>query len=69
MFRNNQRVKLREEKNKQKERSSEWERGGSLCLITLNRPDLEFKLAMVAYFCPSGDEAHSLWDVISTARV
>ena len=40
-----------------------------LCLITLNCPDLEFKLAKVGYLCPSGHEAHSLWDVISTARV
>ena len=40
-----------------------------LCLITLNRLDLEFKLAMVGYLCPSGLEAHSLWDVISTSRV
>ena len=40
-----------------------------LCLITLNRSDLEFKLAKVGYLCPSGHEAHFLWDVISTARV
>ena len=40
-----------------------------LCLITLNRPDLEFKLAQVEYLCPSGHEAHSLWDLTSTARV
>ena len=40
-----------------------------LCLITLNRPDLEFKLANGGYLCPSGHEAHSLWDVILTARV
>ena len=40
-----------------------------LCLITLNRPDLEFKLAKVGYLGPLGHEAHSLWDVISTARV
>ena len=40
-----------------------------LCLITLNRPDLELKLAMVGYLCPSGHGAYSLWDVISTARV
>ena len=39
-----------------------------LCLITLNRPDLEFKLAKVGYLCRSGHEAHSLWDVFSTAR-
>ena len=40
-----------------------------LCLITLNRPDLEFKLAKVGYLCPSDHEAHSLWEVISTAPV
>ena len=40
-----------------------------LCLITLNRPDLEFKLAMVGYLCPSCHETQSLWDLISTARV
>ena len=40
-----------------------------LCLITLNRPDLEFKLAMVGYLCPSCHEAHSLWDLTLTARV
>ena len=40
-----------------------------LCLITLNRPDLEFKLAKVGYLCRSHHGAHSLWDVISTAPV
>ena len=40
-----------------------------LCLITLNHPDLEFKLAKGGYLCPSGHEAYSLWDIISTARV
>ena len=40
-----------------------------LCLITLNCPDLEFKLAKVGYLCPSHHGAHSLWDVISIARV
>ena len=39
-----------------------------LCLITLDRPDLEFKFAKVGYLCRSGHEAHSLWDVFSTAR-
>ena len=38
-----------------------------LCLITLNRPDLEFKLAKVGYLCPSGHEAHSLCDVYLNA--
>ena len=28
-----------------------------------------FKLAMVGYLCPSCHEAHSLWDLTSTARV
>ena len=40
-----------------------------LCLITLNLPDPEFKLEKVGYLCPTGHEAHSLWDVISTARL
>ena len=40
-----------------------------LCLITLNHPDLEFKLAKGGYLCSSGHEAYSLWDIISTAHV
>ena len=40
-----------------------------LCFITLNRPDLEVKLAKVGYLCPSHHGAYSLWDVILTARV
>ena len=40
-----------------------------LCLITLNHPALEDKLAKGGYLCPSGHEAYSLWDAISTARV
>ena len=35
-----------------------------LCLITVNRRDLEFKLAKGGYLCPSGNEGHSLWDLI-----
>ena len=38
------------------------------CFIALNRLGLEFKLAKVGYLCHSGHEAHSLWDVFSTAR-
>ena len=36
-----------------------------LCLITLNRPDLEFKMAKVGFLCPSCHVWHSLWDVYS----
>ena len=38
------------------------------CLITLNRPELNLKLAKVGYLCRSGHEAHSMWDVFSNAR-
>ena len=40
-----------------------------LCLITLTRPDVEYKVAKVGYLSPTDHKAHSLWDVISTARV
>ena len=69
MFRYTKRVKFQMKKFKQKKRSSEWKREGSIqevCLITLNRPDLEFKLANVGYLCCSGYEGHSMWDVFST---
>ena len=38
-----------------------------LCLRTLNRPDLEFKMAKVGFLCPSCLEAHSLCDVYANA--
>ena len=39
-----------------------------LCLITLNRPDLEYKLAKVGYLCPSGHEAHYIHTYILVGR-
>ena len=70
MLRNSQRVNF-ERKRINKRRGQVSGRGvvQELCLITLNRPDLQIKLPKVGYLCPSGHDAHSLWDVISTARV
>ena len=68
--RNSQRVKFgRKRINKRRGRVSGRGVVQELCLITLNSPGLEFKLAKVGYLCPSGHEANSLWDVISFARV
>ena len=36
-------------------------------MITLNRPDLGERKAKIGYLSRSGHEAHSLWDVVSTA--
>ena len=71
MLRNSQRKKFGRERIK-KRRGQVSGRSGvvqELCLITLNRPNLEFKLAKVESLCPSGHEVHSLWDLTSTARV
>ena len=70
VLRNTQRVKfLRKRMNKKRGQASGRGVVQEFSMIALSPPDLEYKLAKVGYLCRFGHEAHSLWDVISTARV
>ena len=69
VLRNTRRVKcLRKRMNKRRGQVSGRGVVQESCWITLNRPDLEFKLAQVLYLCRWCHDADSMWDVFSTAR-